>query len=170
MGKLAFLELATSWFTIVTNWVVYPVLVLLLGVFLGKVLEQVLAFIGAEIAPGNRTLPIIAYLASWTVYVASFCLALAIINVLRIVLIFVGGAISLILAVHLLLAAVDLLRNVGSLPSVRSKWKIGMLVQLRTVQGTVSDIGVALTRVVSPAGDVLMVPNRTMKFLKPVKN
>ena len=166
---MTLLEFATGWLEVVTFWIVQPFLILLLGIFLGKVLEQIIVFIGAEVSPNNRVYPFVAYIASWAVYLTTVALALHSIHILLLVLIVLGAIISLVVLVHVALALFEFVRNVLSAGAVRARWKSGMAVQSRTVHGTVAAIGPAWTRIATTTGDVLMIPNRTMKTMKPVK-
>ncbi len=167
---MTFIGLATGWLDVITFWLVQPLLILLLGIFLGKVLEQVISFIGAEVAPGNHGISLAAYLASWGAYIVAVCYALSAVRMLAIVLYVLGALIGLVVLVHVTLAAFDMMRNLLSAVAVRRRWKPGMSVQSRTLHGIIATIGPALTRVSTSNGDVLMIPNRTMKTMKPVKN
>jgi hypothetical protein len=166
---MAFLDGATVALDFITLWLVRPVLIVLLGVFLGKVLEQVLLFIGAEFAPGSRLAPLGAYAASWVVYLAAFALALSDVGILDVAATLLGALIAFVLGLHFVLAVIDVARNLAAVGVVRRRWRTGMDVDTKLVRGTVAYVGVISTRVTTRDGDFISVPNRTMRGFPPPK-
>jgi small-conductance mechanosensitive channel len=164
---MAFLETANNWLALVTTWLVTPVLIVLLGVFLGKVLEQVLLFLGDELAPRSRYAPLGAYAAGWLVYFAAFVYALYTIGVLRVAALLFFGLIGLVVFAHIILASIEIVRNALAFTTVRSRWRPSALVDSPLVRGVVAHVGLTATRVITSDGDVLSVPNRTMISFSP---
>lgn len=147
-------------------YLVQPLIILMLGIFIGKVLEQIVIFIGRELAPKRTRVRILAIVLGWTVYATSFMLALASVSVLGVTLRVVGTAASIIVAIHVLLSLHDFFSNYKHFRTVQHKIPVHAVISAAFGTGTVVGVQLAQTHLKLKNGDDLYIPNKTMRSMK----
>jgi tellurite resistance protein TehA-like permease len=147
-------------------YVVQPVLILMLGIFAGKVLEQLVIFIGRELAPKRTRTRVLAVVLGWVVYITATMLALASITILEETLRILATAIAVVVGVHILLSLYDFFSNYRHFRVVQRRVPANTLITTTFGPGTVVGVQLAQTHLKLKNGDDLYIPNKTMRGLK----
>lgn len=160
------LTLAQTSQGVITRYAVTPLLVLFIGVFIGKILEQTLLFLFAEFKRTEHQFTFGAYIVKWVVYIATALAALASVGLLRYTLWFFSGVVVALLAVRVLLGVLDFFPNFLSYHAVKQRFKEGAKIRAKLAEGTVVRVQLLDTHLRTADGDELFVPNSTMRTLK----
>lgn len=163
---MTLIDIATEWQAVITAYVVLPVLILLLGIFIGKVLEQIILFVMQEVAPKKPEYRKYAYMTAWIVYIATGAYALESIHLFTITLWFVLGVIAAVILISLLLGARDFLINFFGYRAAQKKCKQGATIRTRYGEGTVVHVMLLETHIKTKEGDDIFIPNGTVRTLK----
>jgi small conductance mechanosensitive channel len=163
---MSLLETATRVQDVITRYAVTPLLILFIGIFIGKILEQTLLFIFHEFKRTSHPYIYGAYVTKWVVYIATVCAALASIGVLRYALWFFAGIVVALVLVRIILGMFSFFPNFFSYHAVKRRYKEGTKVKTKLVEGTVVRVQLLDTHLRSADGDELFVPNTTMRTLK----
>lgn len=160
------LEIALRVQDVLAFYVVQPIIIMMLGVFVGKVLEQVIIFLGREFAPKRTRVRVLAVMASTLTYIASAAIALHSIGILGMSAAVVGSVIFVIVSLHLILSGRDFLSNYIHFRTIQKKVPVGATIGTTYGSGAVVAVQLAETHLKLKNGDDLYIPNKTMRALK----
>jgi small-conductance mechanosensitive channel len=164
---MTFLEAVAAVQETITIYAVQPLLILFIGVFIGKVLEEVLLFAFEEFKRTETAYTFTAYVLKWFVYIATVLLALHSVGLLAIVLWFFAGAVVTFLLVSVVLAVFDFFPNFWHYHAVKKKFKPGAKIKTRFAEGTVVGVQLVDLHVKTEDGDTVFIPNSTVySFLR----
>lgn len=153
----------------VRDWIefylVQPILILLLGIFFGKLLEQILVFVQAEFRVRSEEYHVAIAVLPWIVYIGGAALALSAIHLLNGTIWFLIGAIATVVGISIILNLRDFIPNVIAHHTVRSAYPHGAQLQTKFASGTVISVQLTDTHVRTHSGDDVYIPNATLLML-----
>jgi small-conductance mechanosensitive channel len=160
---MSFTGVALSTQNWVTQHIVLPLLILFLGVFVGKVLEQTLVFLFGEFKCTDQKYLVIANVVKWFVYVATIVVVVYSTGLLVYVLWFVAGVVVALFIIRVLLSLRDFFPNFFSYHTVKAKYKPGASIKTKFVEGKVVQVHLFDVHVRTAEGDDVFIPNRTLR-------
>ncbi len=97
-------------------------------------------------------------LAAYVIYVITVILFLDYLNIRRVALYSFIGAVIILIVLSLLVTLKDVIPNLQGWQKIR-RWKTGRRVAVQNMAGKIERIGYLQTRIKTPRGDILYVPN-----------
>ncbi len=150
---------------IIAEYAVEPLLIIFICLFAAKLLEALLLFILHELRLERQAWRFAVHGITVVAYIATFCLALASVDVLTMVAWFLIGAATIIIALSVLLSLKDFFPNFFAYRKTRETYKRGTIIKTTIGDVRVASVQLLDTHLVTKEGDDLYVPNRSMRSL-----
>lgn len=145
----------------ITNYAVRPLLVVVIGVFAGKLLEQLVLFSLGQLKIRTYGPTFVAYLLKWFVYLASFLFLFHSYRILSTMLSVILFLVILVVGAAVALGLWDFFPNFANHHRVKAKHAIGS--ELKTTYGDGKVVSVQLTEThLKVKGDDIFVPNSSV--------
>jgi hypothetical protein len=160
------LDLALRVQEVLVAYAVKPVVLVMLGLFVGKVVQQGIVFLGREFALKEARVHAFAFTVSWCVYLVTIAYALASIYLLGWTLVIASSVTACIIGLHFLLLFTDFVRNYRFFRVVKRRLPEGTNLTTPFGSGTVVSVQLTDTHLRLAKGEDLYVPHSSMRGLK----